>query len=135
MKQRFKAFIKRYWIAVWIIAVSVCWLSAYTFAAYTKTNRAKNVVARYGDVETRFSSNYLVENGSEKPIYVAQNDNKFGDTILISNFPQTNPTYHYDTVINYKLEMKLGYMNGTTFTWSVNGTNWGGGTCYLIAIK
>lgn len=115
MEQRLKKFLKRYWILLWIAVTSIVLVSLIAYAAYTKTNRAKSVVAKYGTVNSRFSSNYLEEVSREKPIYVTSSDGKFGDTVFISNYAQTNPTYHYDTVINYKLEMALGYMNGSTF--------------------
>ena len=115
MEPRLKKFLKRYWIVLWIAAVSTVLLSFIAFAAYTKTNRAKSVVAKYGTVNSRFSSNYLEEVSREKSVYVTSTDDKYGDTVLISNYAQTNPTFHYDTVINYKLEMTLGYMNGNTF--------------------
>lgn len=115
MEPRLKKFLKRYWIVLWIAVISTVLLSLAAFAAYTKTNRAKSVVAKYGTVNSRFSSNYLEEVSMEKPVYVTSTDGKYGDTVLISNYAQTNPAFHYDTVINYKLEMKLGYMNGNTF--------------------
>lgn len=120
MEQRLKKFYKRYWVTLWIIALSTVFVTVIAFAAYTKTNRAKSVVAKYGTVNSRFSSNYLEEAAREKPVYVTSTDGKFGDTVLISNYSQTNTAFHYDTVINYKLEMKLGYMNGSTFV-PING--------------
>ena len=121
MTHKLKKFIKRYWTLLWIIAALAVMLSAVVYAAFTKTNKAKSVVARYGTVSSRFSSNYLEETGREKPVYVTSTDGKFGDTVLISNYSQTNPTFHYDTVINYKLEMKLGYLNGSNFV-PINGS-------------
>lgn len=115
MEQRLKKFLKRYWLIMWIVAISTVLVTAVTFAAYTKNNRAKSVVAKYGTVNSRFSSNYLEESSRERPIYVTSTDGKFGDTVLVSNYSQTNTAFHYDTVINYKLEMSLGYMNGSTF--------------------
>ena len=123
MKRRRINFIKRHWALLWLIIALSLLASFITYAAYTKMNKAKNVVAKYGTVNSRFSSNYLEENGREKPVYVTSSDGKFGDTIFVGNYAQTNPTYHYDTVINYKLEMKLGYMNGTTFEYLTAGTS------------
>lgn len=117
MKRRYKEFFKRYWTMLWLIAASLVLVSIYTYAAYTKTNKAKNVVARYGSMNARFSSNYLEESNREKPIYVSSTDGKYGDTVFINNYAQTNPMYHYDVVINYKLEMKLGYMDGNNFVY------------------
>lgn len=121
MGQRFKKLLKRYWTVLWIATASLALISVFTYAAFTKTNRAKSVVARYGSVSTRFSSNYLATVAREKPMYVTSTDGKFGDSIFINNFALTNPTYHYDTVINYKLEMKLGYMSGSSFV-AINGS-------------
>ena len=115
MERRLKKIKKRYLIIICIVAISAALVSIIAFAAYTKTNKSKSVVAKYGTVNSRFSSNYLEEVSRERPIYVTSTDGKFGDTVLISNYAQTNPAFHYDTVINYKLEMKLGYMNGSTF--------------------
>lgn len=117
MERRLKIFLKRYWTILWLIIASVTLVTIYAFAAYTKTNRAKSVVARYGTVNSRFSSNYLEAVSREKPIFVTGTDGKYGDTITIGNYSQTNPTFHFDTVINYAISMKLGYMNGTQFTY------------------
>ena len=117
MGQRFRKFLRQYWTILWIVAASLVLVSSITYAAYTKTNKTKNVVARYGTISSRFSSNYLEEIMKEKPIYVADTDGKYGDTILISNYAQANPTYHYDVVLNYQLEMRLGYMDGNNFVY------------------
>ena len=106
----------QYWTILWIAAALTIMLAVVVYSAFTNANRDKNVVASYGSLNSRFSSNYLEgDTAIEKPIYVTNNDGKYGDVIFISNYSQTNPAFHYDTVINYKLEMKLGYLNGSNF--------------------
>ena len=110
-----KKFFKQYWAVIWIVTASVAIFSLYAYAAYTKTNKAKSVVARYGTVETRFSSNYLLHDMNDTAVYISESDERYGDTVKISNFSRSNPAVYYESVIDYKLNMKLGYYSGDDF--------------------
>lgn len=125
MNKSLKAFIKRHWILMWIGIASVLMVSIIVVhAAYTKTNTAKLVVARYGETGSLFSSNYLqVPTGNTIPtayIYVSPPDDgedavDSGDKVRISNFAQGNQAVFYDRAINYTLSMKLVYNNNGTY--------------------
>ena len=125
MNKSFKAFIKRHWILMWIGIASVLMVSIIVVhAAYTKTNTAKLVVARYGETGSLFSSNYLqVSTGNTVTtayIYVSPPEEgedaaDSGDKVRISNFAQGNQAVFYDRTINYTLSMKLVYNNNGTY--------------------
>ena len=122
MKKTAVSYIKKYWIATWIaIAVLVLLVSVVAHAAYTKTDSAKIVVARYGEVGNLFSSNYLQPGAvSNSYIYLdplGENDTAedSGDFVRISNFAQGNQAIFYDRAINYNLTLKLLYNNNGTY--------------------
>ena len=125
MNRAIKSFIKRRWIFVLIGMALVLSLSVFiAHAAYTKTNTAKLVVARYGETGSLFSSNYLqpqtVNNITTAYIYVSAPDEgkaaeDSGDKVRISNFAQGNQAVFYDRAINYSLSMKLVYNNNGTY--------------------
>lgn len=150
MKKTAVSYIKKYWIATWIaIAVLVLLVSVVAHAAYTKTDSAKIVVARYGEVGNLFSSNYLQPGAvSNSYIYLdplGENDTAedSGDFVRISNFAQGNQAIFYDRAINYNLTLKLLYNNNGTYSTisaenasSIIGTQWIkasiGGTEYIF---
>ena len=58
--ERLKAFMKKYWAAVWVTAAIVCAVSWIAFAEYdSNKNRAKRVAANVSSGGQMFSSDYL----------------------------------------------------------------------------
>ncbi len=138
MKKTLVSYIKKHWIVTWIvIAVLILLASVVAHVAYTKTDSAKIVVARYGEVGNLFSSNYL-QPGSISNSYIyleplGENDTATdsGDFVRISNFAQGNQAVFYDRAINYSLSMRLVYNNSGTYSAiseaaasSIIGTQW-----------
>lgn len=117
MNDSIKKFIKRHWILLWIILTGIALISSVTvYAAYTKTNKAKLVVARYGENGDLFSSNYLKSGViTNVPIHVKADATTAGDNVRISNFAQGNQAVPYDRTINYTLTMRLLYNNNGSY--------------------
>ena len=118
MNKSVKQFLQRHGILACIGLISVLVVSAViVHAAYTKTNTAKLVVARYGETGSLFSSNYLQAQAGNSIItayiYVpapaeGEDAEDSGDKVRISNFAQGNQAVFYDRTINYTLSIKEG---------------------------
>lgn len=125
MNKSVKQFLQRHGILACIGLISVLVVSAViVHAAYTKTNTAKLVVARYGETGSLFSSNYLQAQAGNSIItayiYVpapaeGEDAEDSGDKVRISNFAQGNQAVFYDRTINYTLSMRLVYNNGGNY--------------------
>ena len=111
MKKTITKFIRENQILLSLVIFSIAILSiGLTYAAYPNRNNAKVVVARDGDVERLFSSNYL-KNGSlaDANIFVASGAQNPGDTVTICNYSQDKPVIYYQRNITYRLDMELMY--------------------------
>ena len=121
-KVRIIVFLKKYWISLWILIMSLSLFSVgVVYASYNKTSTAKSVVARVGALGKHFSSNYLQRGSAIMPIpiYVNEADTEPGDYVRIFNFAQGNPGDPYQRQITYELKMRLVYFDGTDY---VNAT-------------
>lgn len=98
-----------------IISVLVVVIAAIAvpFAEFTKSSRAKRVVATYLDSGALFSSNYLVANNNTAANvykrFFYTNDIGTGavGTVTVCNYPQGNLGVHYDKNVSYRLTAKL----------------------------
>jgi len=86
-------------------------LSITAFAEFTKSYRAKRVIAAYAAEGMLFSSNYL-QPGAElyfSTIYLDRSDAEdesqtaFDATVTVCNYAQGNPTRYYGRAISYTL--------------------------------
>ncbi|MBQ7715643.1 MAG: hypothetical protein IJT70_07225 [Clostridia bacterium] len=122
MKHRKPGFFKRRLLA---IASAVIVLSLLTgvvsYAEFTKSNRAKRVIASVEAAGVLFSSNFMLYTegdntvpSNSKTLYTGNESQGVVTTVTICNFAQGNPAKVYDTDITYTLTAKLVYVeNGT----------------------
>ncbi|WP_303834476.1 hypothetical protein [Ruminococcus flavefaciens] len=114
----FKSFFKRCWIIIWVVVASLSFVTVgIVYAAFTKSNSEKIVLARVGKTGKLFSSNYL-QNGismSDTIFYVDADSTEMVDFVRISNYVQGSPGKTYPRAINYELEMKLVYLDGDEY--------------------
>ena len=106
-----------------MLAIVILSLTAVvvTYAEYTKSSRAKRVVASYEASGALFSSNFMqysegdnntIEN--KRTLFTGAENQSVITTVSVCNFAQGNPVKYYDKDINYVMTAKLVYVNGTT---------------------
>ena len=150
MSNRILKFLKRQWLLVWIVAVSV--LIAGSIIAYAEFPSAlttmKRVVASISDYGSKFSSNVLIENGDKTyvPSYKdeladAEKQTSTYDVVFdIWNYSAKNPLDWYKKSIKYNISFKfvdrkgdelkdadvgtrtVGIYKGTTLLMTLNST-------------
>ena len=115
MKNSSKQSNKHITAVIIIIAALILALVAgsVTFAEYTKSTRAKRVVATYFTGGVLFSSNYLVVNSNptvnvyKRFVYTNSADVPAAGTITVCNYAQGNPGSTYETDIVYRLTASI----------------------------
>ena len=107
------------WITIWLIAVCAALLVIGTYAAYTKVEYVKRVVAAKDGSETElFSSNYLYRRDTvgEYPLRMipvgTQNDASV--TVTVCNYLQSDLTKANEADITYTLTATLVDADGNT---------------------
>lgn len=117
--KKISSYMKRYWLTLWlVVAVLSFAVVGVVYAAFTKSNSEKTVLARVGKTGKLFSSNYLQKGTSiaDTIFYVDAESSELVDFVRISNYVQGSPGKPYARAINYELEMKLVYLNGENYT-------------------
>ena len=104
-----KAFMKKYWAVVWLIATMVCAVSLIAFAEYdSNKNRAKRVAANVSSGGQMFSSDYLEK---DMPVHrVSFSGGTDGYCVIpvqLWNFSTSNPGKGYPGVLPYTLTATL----------------------------
>ena len=127
MEKRIKTFLRRYLLIA--IALSlIIFVAGFSFAEFTKSEKAKRVVAAYASTGQMFSSNVLRVGGYRKTLFVEKEDvaKIDGDdpdiaasvvietTVTICNYIQGNPRQFYGKNNAYTL-------TGTLVTLESNG--------------
>ncbi len=115
MKKNGKKLNKNLKTAVIIIAVLLVVSIAFavSFAEFTKSSRAKRVVATYLTGGATFSSNYLVPNNNtaanvyKRFFYTSQLELGATGTVSVCNYPQGDPGKYYEKNIIYRLTAKI----------------------------
>ena len=122
MKQRKRGVLKRRLIA---IASAVIVLSLLTgvvsYAEFTKSNRAKRVIASVEAAGALFSSNFLLYTEGDtatisntKTLYTGSETQPVVTTVTVCNYAQGNPAKVYERDITYTLTARLVWVeNGT----------------------
>ncbi|MBQ4427845.1 MAG: hypothetical protein II881_08900 [Oscillospiraceae bacterium] len=121
MEKKILDFLRRYFIVA--VALTLVISTGFTvYAEYTKSTRAKRVVAAYSSPGRRFSSNWMLSNESTYPfksIYLSVEEkekldggepitiNNANNAVTVSNYPQGNPTWFYNRDITYDLTGQL----------------------------
>ena len=106
------------WIAVWLILACAALLVTGTYAAYTKVEYVKRVVASKNVTETiLFSSNYLFlrnEGTTEYPLRMIPvgTESNASVTVTVCNYLQNDLSKINEETIHYKLIAKLADLNG-----------------------
>lgn len=106
------------WIALWLILASVALLITGTFAAFTRAEYIKRVVAsRNESIGFLFSSNYLYAreaSSSEFPLRMipVSTQTDIGITITVCNYLQNDLTRVNDQTISYTFTAQLVNANG-----------------------
>lgn len=117
---------KKRWLLVWLLAVSVMLMSFMSaFAEFPSAlTTMKRVVASVSDYGTKFSSNALVENGSNTyiPVYMdelsaaAKTTSTYDVVVDIWNFSAKNPMDWYKKPITYNVSFRFVDRKGDVLT-------------------
>ena len=116
MKRKIIRFFTKQWALIWLLVALAILGSFVSYAAYTKANKGKSVVATYEESGDRFSSNYMnIGSPSENPQYAYAIDNLTAPTasVTICNYAQGNSGFFYDRDIDYLLSIQLVKSDGT----------------------
>ncbi|WP_028515929.1 hypothetical protein [Ruminococcus flavefaciens] len=118
--EKFKSFMKKYWISVWLILVAMAVITVYVSAEYIQDqNRVKRVIANMGDTGKRFSSDRLNPTDSITPYEVpfsTEGDDLCPIAFQIYNHSLTDSSKKYQGEIYYEITAKLTDHNGETIT-------------------
>lgn len=109
MYKNIKSFIKKQWLLMWIAVVGVLLTAMSVSAEYGLTTNVMNRVVRSVSAQgMMFSSNYLVENGSQTYIakYVSE-VNPFDIDVYLWNYSMDNISKWYPESIEYKITVEL----------------------------
>lgn len=114
MDKKIRAFIRRYFLVIWITAVCLTLSYMVVMAAYpTRQNKAKKVVSLQAQSEIQFSSNYLEESILYKTAVINDGD---PITVDIRNFSKNNSTKWYLSDISFTLSAELTDSSGSSIT-------------------
>ena len=119
-------FMKKQWLAVWLIVVLLGFASMVAYAEYTSQNSymGRVVVSKDG-TGMRFSSNLLktltevegVMKSAYQPVYRAQKATGTYDVdVLLWNYNELDETTRYDRNINYRVDAVLTDSSGNELT-------------------
>lgn len=120
MEKKIMSFLRIYLVFTVALALIIS-ISYSAFAEFTKSEKAKRVVAAYASTGQMFSSNVLRVGGYRKTLFVEKEDvaKIYGDdldiaasvviktTVTICNYVQGNPRQFYGKNINYTLTGEL----------------------------
>lgn len=120
MKKRIISFVKKQWLLLWVIMLSVVLFGVSAFADYPSAlSSMKRVVASTSDLGTKFSSNILIENGETtySPAYFDKTDSSTYDVgVYLWNYSAKDPLDWYRNTINYTLSFQLTDKQGTALS-------------------
>lgn len=112
----------RSWVTIWLILVCVALVVTGTYAAYTKEEYQKRVVASKNVNElVLFSSNYLFQsdiNSAAFPLRMipVNTSNGVSVTVTVCNYPQSDLTRVSEGTITYNLTAQLVDLNNQPIT-------------------
>ncbi|MBR0235128.1 MAG: hypothetical protein IJQ37_01580 [Clostridia bacterium] len=137
MKKRNKHILKA--VIVSVIAVALFLTGVVSYAEYTKSSRAKRVIASYADSDVLFSSNYMsintatsaTEAANKRVVFTSATTQGAATDITICNFAQGNSTKYYSQDIEYTLSVKLVKVSGNTKSDITGADNTAGKTVTL----
>lgn len=110
------------WVTIWLILVCAALLVTGTYAAYTKVEYVKRVVASKNRTETvLFSSNYLSQRESSSQTYPTRmipvgTQSDASVTVTVCNYPQSDLTRVNEETITYTLTASLVDINDNPIT-------------------
>lgn len=110
------------WVTIWLILVCAALLVTGTYAAYTKVEYVKRVVASKNQTETvLFSSNYLSQRESSSQTYPTRmipvgTQSDASVTVTVCNYPQSDLTRVNEETITYTLTASLVDINDNPIT-------------------
>lgn len=117
--------VKKLWITVWVIVMSVMIVGIVSGAAYINRNSVKRVVSTQGGGGTAFSSNYMTLSASDaysiKNISFPENENTMSFDITVCNYVQNDPSKVNDKDIEYTLTLTLLDNNNQVITSAYTG--------------
>lgn len=118
--EKFKSFLKKYWITIWMILSVLAVITVYVSAEYIQDqNRVKRVIANMGDTGKRFSSDRLFPTDTISPNDVpfpTTGDDLCPVTFQIYNHSLTDSSKRYQDEIYYQISAKLTNSTGGTLT-------------------
>lgn len=110
------------WVTIWLILVCAALLVTGTYAAYTKVEYVKRVVASKNRTETvLFSSNYLSQRVIDSQAYPTRmipvgTQSDASVTVTVCNYPQSDLTRVNEQTITYTLTASLVDINDNPIT-------------------
>ena len=109
---KFKRFIKKYWITVWMLLSIIAFFTVHVAAEYIQDqNREKRVIANAGDAGKRFSSDRLISSSSitpyEVPFSTTGDDPLCHISFQIFNHSLSDTAKRYPEEIYYSITAKL----------------------------
>ena len=127
MKEKFRNWIKRWGITLWLVVAAVLLATVGSLAAYTNFSSVKRVVSTDKAGDTLFSSNYLslvpydTQNTKYPTRRVSPSEVKEGDTVTgytftvqVCNYAYGNPTSWNTKDITYTFSVKVLPRSGDT---------------------
>lgn len=113
--------LKKHWITVWLVVVSVILCTFVTYAIYTEVSTVKRVVTTKSAPKELFSSNCMYADLYERRMPAADFN------VNVNNFDLNNPDVPNTTQIQYTLTAELRVKhNGTIKTFSQLATDLAG---------
>lgn len=103
-------------LAVCLAAALLVALGAVSYAEYVRSSRTMRTVAAYGELETPFSSNYLLiaqsSTQNARMLHVDQNSDTVSIEVTVHNYPENDQLAYNRKNITYNLEAYLRVSDG-----------------------
>ncbi len=120
MSKKIKKFLKKQWILVWLITVSLMLVSLVAYAEYGEVNnKIKRVLAPSVNLGKLFTSNYLGLGSSNKRLAYFDAVNPAGEysfPVYIRNYNPSDPNTIYNGTISYSINIQLVHSNGNPYS-------------------
>ena len=131
-KKKFLKFVKKQWILIWLVVASIALVTVISFAAYKDANnRIKRVFVASKQIDSLFTSNYLISEDNYNSVSFNEADTKsFG--VYIRNYDPSSGGVH-EGPITYSLHAELAHKTTNAYnagtdatalqTWTSQGMN------------
>ena len=117
-KKKILKFLKREWLLIWLIVVSLALTASFTMADFIDANyKIKRVVVPAAELGGLFTSNYLaLGQNNIKPAYFQ--NTPYSYDVIIRNYNPVDPNNVYNGIITYTLSIELVKSNENSYNTS-----------------